>query len=231
MRILIIEDEFKLADVIASRLKKEKYVVDISCDGEEGLDNSLTNIYDLIILDVMLPKVNGFEILNEIRKNDIKSKVIMLTAKSLIEDKLNGLENGANDYITKPFHIEELVARVNLQLRNENNKKIKDYLEVGDLKLNLKSANLVCSTTNESIDIVGKEFLLLECFMQNPDQIISKEILYEKVWGFDNDAESNNLEAYLSFVRKKIKIIGSEVQINAKRGLGYKLEVKNEEIK
>ena len=231
MRILIIEDEFKLADVIASRLKKEKYVVDISCDGEEGLDNSLTNIYDLIILDVMLPKVNGFEILNEIRKNDIKSKVIMLTAKSLIEDKLNGLENGANDYITKPFHIEELVARVNLQLRNENNKKVKDYLEVGDLRLNLKSANLVCSTTNESIDIVGKEFLLLECFMQNPDQIISKEILYEKVWGFDNDAESNNLEAYLSFVRKKIKIIGSEVQINAKRGLGYKLEVKNEEIK
>lgn len=129
MRILIIEDENNLADVIASRLKKEKYVVDISNDGEVGLDNSLTNIYDLIILDIMLPKVNGFEILKEIRKNEIKSKVIMLTAKSLIEDKLNGLTNGANDYLTKPFHIEELVARVNNQLRKDNTFKIKEYIE------------------------------------------------------------------------------------------------------
>lgn len=225
MRILIIEDEFNLADVIASRLKKEKYMVDISCDGEQGLDNSLTNIYDLIILDVMLPKINGFEILNEIRKRDIKSKIIMLTAKALIDDKLQGLENGANDYITKPFHIEELVARVNIQLRNNNEKIKKEYIEVGDLRLNLKTVNLLCTTTNESIDIVGKEFLLLEYFMQNPGQIISREKLYERVWGFENDAESNNLEAYLSFIRKKIKIIGSVAQIKAVRGLGSKLEV------
>lgn len=225
MRILIVEDEKKLADIIASRLRKEKYVVDISCDGEEGLDNSLSNIYDLIILDVMLPKMNGFEILKEIRKKDIKSKVIMLTAKTLIDDKLNGLENGANDYITKPFHMEELVARVNVQLRNIDNIKITEHIEFGDLKLNIKKANLLCVTTNETIDIVGKEFLLLEQFMQNPEQIISKENLYEKVWGFENDAESNNLEAYLSFIRKKIKIIGSNVQIRAIRGLGYKIEV------
>ena len=225
MRILIVEDEKKLADIIASRLKKEKYVVDISCDGEEGLDNSLSNIYDLIILDVMLPKINGFEILNEIRKKDIKSKVIMVTAKILIEDKLNGFDKGANDYITKPFHIEELVARVNVQLRNVDNIKIIEYIEFGDLKLNVKKANLLCTTTEETINIVGKEFLLLEQFMQNPEQIISKENLYEKVWGFENDAESNNLEAYLSFIRKKIKIIGSTVQIKAIRGLGYKLEV------
>lgn len=129
MRILIVEDEKKLADVIASRLRKEKYVVDISCDGEEGLDNSLSNIYDLIILDVMLPKMNGFEILNELRKKEINSKVIMLTAKTLIEDKLNGFDKGANDYITKPFHIEELVARVNVQLRNVDNTKITEYIE------------------------------------------------------------------------------------------------------
>lgn len=134
MRILIVEDEFNLADVIASRLKKERYVVDISCDGEEGLDNALTHIYDLIILDVMLPKMNGFEILDEIRRNEVKSKVIMLTAKTLIEDKLNGLQNGANDYVTKPFHIEELVARVNVQLRNEDNTKIKEYIEVRRFK-------------------------------------------------------------------------------------------------
>lgn len=231
MRILIIEDEFNLADVIASRLKKEKYAVDIFGDGEEGLDNALTNIYDLIILDVMLPKINGFEILHEIRKEKIKSKVIMLTAKSLLDNKLNGFDNGANDYVTKPFHIEELVARVNVQLRNTGEQKVKDYIEVGDLRLNLKTTNLLCTTTNESIDIICKEFFLLEYFMQNPENIIPKEKLHEKVWGFENDAESNNLEAYLSFIRKKIKIIGSKVQIKAVRGLGYKLEVSDEKVK
>lgn len=203
MRILIIEDEFNLADVIASRLKKEKYAVDIACNGEEGLASAMTNIYDLIILDIMLPNINGFEILNKIRKEGIKAKVIMLTAKTLLEDKLNGFDNGANDYVTKPFHIEELVARVNVQLRDATEQNIKDYIEIGDLKLNIKTTNLLCTTTNESIDIICKEFLLLEYFMQNPEQIIPKEKLYEKVWGFESDAESNNLEAYLSFVRKK----------------------------
>lgn len=225
MRILIVEDEFNLADVISSRLKKEKYAVDIFCDGEEGLESALTNIYDLIILDVMLPKINGFEILKKIRENDIKAKVIMLTAKTQLEDKITGLNQGANDYVTKPFHIDELVARVNVQLRNTDKEIAKDYIEAGDLRLNVKTTNLLCITTNESIDIVCKEFLLLEYFMKNPGQILSRENVYEKVWGFESDAESNNLEAYLSFVRKKIKIIGSNVQIKAVRGLGYKLEV------
>lgn len=225
MRILIIEDEFNLADVISSRLKKEQYAVDIFCDGEEGLIGALTNIYDLIILDVMLPKINGFEILRRIRSEKVKSKVVMLTAKSMLEDKLNGFEYGANDYLGKPFHIEELVARVNAQLRNTNEQASKDYIEVGDLKLNVKTTNLLCTSTNESIDIVCKEFLLLEFLMQNPNQVISKDNIYDKVWGFDTDVESNNLEAYLSFVRKKLKIIGSNVQIKAIRGLGYKLEV------
>ena len=231
MRILIIEDEYMLADIIASRLKKEKYAVDIVCSGEEGIDNIMTNIYDLIILDVMLPKRNGFEILNIIKKEKIKTKVIMLTAKNLLEDKLKGLDNGANDYITKPFHIEELVARVNVQLRNETQQSQKDYIEIGDLRLNIKTTNLLCTKTNESIDIGCKLFLLLEYFMQNPGQTIPKEKLYEKVWGFENDAESNNLEAYISFIRKKLRIIGSKMQIKAIRGLGYKLEVSNEEIK
>ena len=225
MRILIVEDEFNLADVISSRLKKEKYAVDIFCDGEEGLESALTSIYDLIILDVMLPNINGFEILKKIREKSIKSKVIMLTAKTQLEDKLTGLNQGANDYVTKPFHIDELVARVNVQLRNTDNQIVKDYIEAGDLRLNTKTTNLLCTTTNESIDIVCKEFLLLEYFMRNPGQTISRENIYEKVWGFESDAESNNLEAYLSFVRKKIKIIGSSVQIKAVRGLGYKLEI------
>lgn len=224
MRILIVEDEFKIADVIASRLKKENYTVDVYSDGEEGLDNALTNIYDLIILDVMLPKIDGFKILEEIRKEKIESKVIMLTAKSQIEDKLTGFNNGANDYLTKPFHIDELVARVNAQLRRDSAQAKKDYIEANDLRLNLKNTTLTCVTTNESIEVVCKEYMLLEYFMQNANQIIPKEQLYEKIWGLNSEAESNNLEAYLSFLRKKIRIIGSKAKIKAVRGLGYKFE-------
>ena len=225
MRILIVEDEFKIADVIASRLRKENYIVDVFGNGEEGLDNALTNIYDLIILDVMLPKVDGFKILEEIRREKINAKVIMLTAKSMIEDKLTGFNNGANDYLTKPFHIDELVARVNAQLRMDNVQVQKDYVEAGDLRLNIKNTTLTCTTNNESIEVVCIEFMLLEYLMKNQNQVLQKEQLYEKIWGLDNESESNNLEAYLSFIRKKIKIIGSNVQIKAIRGLGYKLEV------
>lgn len=227
MRILIVEDEFKIADVIASRLRKENYIVDVFDNGEAGLDNALTNIYDLIILDVMLPKVDGFKILEEIRREKINAKVIMLTAKSMIEDKLMGGNSGANDYLTKPFHIDELVARVNAQLRMDNVQVQKYYVEAGDLRLNIKNTTLICTTTNESIEIVCKEFMLLEYLMKNKNQVLQKEQLYEKIWGLDNESESNNLEAYLSFIRKKIKIIGSNVQIKAIRGLGYKLEVEN----
>ncbi len=226
MRILLVEDERNLADVVSSRLKKENYSVDVVYNGEDGLDNSLTNIYDLIILDIMLPKMNGIEILKEIKKNKIDAKVIMLTAKSLIEDKLTGFEEGANDYVTKPFHIEELMARVNSWLRSGNPSMKKDYIEVGDIRLNKRNSNLICTRTNESIEIIYKEFLLLEYFMQNSNRILSKEQIYEKVWGMDSEAESNNLEAYISFVRKKLKAIGSNVNIKTTRGLGYSLEVK-----
>ncbi len=229
MRILIVEDEFKLADIIASRLKKEHYTVDISLDGEEGLYNALTDIYDLIILDVMLPKLNGFEILKEIKNKNINSKVIMLTAKTMLEDKLTGFEAGADDYITKPFHIEELVARINVQLRKKSSKANTDYVEYADIKLNTKSSTLTCTTNNESIDLVCKEFLLLEYLINNSTQIVPKDVLYDKVWGLDTEIESNNLEAYISFIRKKINAIGSIVKIKAIRGLGYKLEVSNEE--
>ena len=229
MRILIIEDEYKLADIIASRLKKEHYTVDISTDGEEGLYNALTDIYDLIILDVMLPKLNGFEILKEIRNKNINSKVIMLTAKAMLDDKLTGFDSGADDYVTKPFHIEELVARINVQLRKKSNRVNTDYIEYSDLKLNIKNSTLTCTTTNESIELVCKEFLLLEYLINNSNQIVSKDILYDKVWGLDNEIESNNLEAYISFIRRKINAIGSIVKIKAIRGLGYKLEVSNEE--
>ncbi len=232
MRILIVEDEYNLADVIKERLKKEKYSVDVSNDWEEGLDNALSGIYNLIILDVMLPNVNGFEILKEIRNNNIESKVIMLTARSEIEDKLNGLTKGADDYITKPFHMEELIARVNIQLRKNSTSSVDNsILEFKDIELNLKKSNLSCKTTGENIDIGLKELQLLEYFMQNSGIVISKEQLYDKIWGIDNDIESNNLEAYLSFIRRKLKLIGSNAKIRALRGLGYRLEVSSEDTK
>lgn len=231
MKILIVEDEYNLADVLASRLEKEKYVVDIETNGSEGLYAALSGVYDLILLDVMLPEVNGYDILKDIRKNNIESKVIMLTAKSELDDKLQGLTNGADDYITKPFHIEEVIARVNIQLKKNNVDRNKDYLEVGNLKLNLKTSTISCIDTNESIEIGCKEFQLLEYLMKNKDIVISKEQIYNRVWGIDNEIESNNLEAYMSFIRKKIKVIGCNISIKALRGLGYKLEVVDEEVK
>ena len=231
MRILIVEDEKAIADVISERLKCEKYAVDVDYDGEDGLYDALCGIYDLIILDVMLPSKDGFEILKEIRSEKINSKVIMLTAKSTLDDKLVGLTGGADDYVTKPFHIEELVARVNIQLRKTSDSSNVDILNVGDLTLNLKMSKIINNESQEEIEIGCKEFQLLEYFMRNPNMVISKEQIYDTVWGIDNEIESNNLEAYLSFIRKKIKIIGSKVTIRAVRGLGYKLEVDNEKSK
>lgn len=205
-------------------------MIDISGNGTGALDNSLTNIYDLIILDVMLPSIYGFKILEQLKNNDIKSKVIMLTAKSELEDKLIGFSNGAIDYVTKPFHMEELVARVNAHLRSNFSTNF-DYLEVGDLKLNVKTLILTSTRTNDEIEIPMKEYMLLEYLINNASQIVSKNQIYDRVWGLDNETLSNNLEVYISFIRKKIKAIGSSVNIKAIRNMGYKLEVFNGKIK
>ena len=229
MRILIVEDEKSLAELVANRLKKEKYIVDMAYDGEEGLYNALMDVYDLILLDIMLPNMNGIEILKQIKENNIKSKVIMLTAKSELEDKLLGFREGVNDYISKPFHIDEVVARVNAQLRIEKVKN--NNLEFGDLILDLKTSDIINKNNNEKINIINKEFQLLEYFMNNSNQVLSKEMIYDKVWGLENDSISNNLEAYLSFIRKKLKLINSNVGIKSLRNLGYKMEYKDEGTK
>ena len=226
MRILVVEDEESLADLVKTRLTKEKFLVDVSLDGEEGLYNALSDIYDLVILDVMLPNVNGFEILKQIRENNINTKVIMLTAKGELNDKLEGLLNGADDYMTKPFHLEELVARVNIQLRKGNDNIVKDILEYKDLILNLKTSTIESKKTGENIEIGKKEFQLLEYLIENANIIVSKEQIYDKVWGIERETESNNLEAYLSFIRKKFKVIGTNITVKAIRGMGYKLEEK-----
>ena len=225
MRILIVEDEISLSELIKNKLEKNKYNVDVSNDGEDGLYNALLDIYDLIILDIMLPYINGIEILKKIKEKNIKSKVIMLTAKSELEDKLLGFNLGANDYIPKPFHIDELLARVNAQLRINS---VKDTIEFEDIYLNLKTSELINKENNEKINIINKEFQLLEYFMNNPNQILSKDMIYDKVWGIDNESFSNNLEAYLSFIRKKLKLIKSKVTIKSIRNLGYKMEYNNE---
>ena len=229
MKVLIIEDEYNLADVIKERLEKEKLTVDIVEDGEEGYYYASNNTYDLIILDVMLPNMSGFQILDKLRTDNINSKIIMLTARSTIEDKLNGLENGADDYLTKPFHMDELVARVNIQLKRNNNNN--NNLLFGDLVLNTTTLKVTCSKTNEVVELIKKEFQLLEYFINNPNQVLSKEQIYDRVWGIENEIESNNLEAYLSFIRKKLRAIESKVVIKSVRGMGYKIEYGNKETK
>lgn len=228
MKVLIVEDEYNLADVIKERLEKEKLTVDIVEDGEEGYYYASTNTYDLIILDVMLPNMSGFQILNKLRTDNINSKIIMLTARSTIEDKLNGLENGADDYLTKPFHMDELVARVNIQLKRNGNK---NNLSFGDLVLNTTTLKVTCAKTNEVVELIKKEFQLLEYFINNPNQVLSKEQIYDRVWEIQNEIESNNLEAYLSFIRRKLRVIESKVVIKSVRGMGYKIEYGNKEIR
>lgn len=228
MKVLVVEDEYNLADVIKERLEKEKLTVDIVEDGEEGYYYASTNTYDLIILDVMLPNMSGFQILDKLRTDNINSKIIMLTARSTIEDKLNGLENGADDYLTKPFHMDELVARVNIQLKRNGNK---NNLSFGDLVLNTTNLKVTCAKTNEVVELIKKEFQLLEYFINNPNQVLSKEQIYDRVWGIENEIESNNLEAYLSFIRRKLRVIESNVVIKSVRGMGYKIEYGNKEIK
>ena len=205
MNILIIEDEFNLADAIKSMLKKENYIIKICTNGTEGEDEALSGIYDLILLDVMLPGKNGFEILKSIRKENINSKVIMLTAKANIDDKMEGFNEGANDYLTKPFHMDELFARIKLQLSDG---KIKNELATyGDLSLDTHKLILENTNTKETINIIGKEYNILLILLNSHESIISKEQLFSKVWGYDSDSEINTLEAYMSFIRKKLKNI------------------------
>lgn len=224
MNVLIIEDEYSLADAVAETLKNEKFNVCIKTNGEDGEDEALTENYDLILLDVMLPKKNGFDILRYLRQEKINTPIIMLTAKSEIDDKLNGLEHGADDYITKPFSMRELMARIKVVLKRSNNIENTDLLEYGDLCLDLKNAKLKCN--DNEIQISGKELELVEQLLLNKKQILSRESLLERIWGYDNETEYNNVEVYITFIRRKLKLIGSKVNIKAVRGVGYKLEVK-----
>lgn len=222
MRVLIVEDEKYLAEALMQILKKNNYLVDISLNGEDGLDNALTDIYDAIILDVMLPKLNGFEVIKEIRKNEILTPVIMLTAKNELEDKVKGLDYGADDYLSKPFESSELLARIRAITRRKNKTIISTNLKFNNISLNLDNLNL--STETVSLNLTLKEAGLLELLIINKEFITSKNSIIEKLWGFDSEAEDNNVEVYISFLRKKLNLINAKAKITTIRNLGYRLD-------
>lgn len=221
MRILIVDDEIRLAEALGQIMTQNKYIADIVNDGESGYDYAMSGIYDVIILDVMLPKMNGLDIVLKMRENKEKTPVILLTAKDEITDKVTGLDCGADDYLTKPFSPEELLARVRALSRRQG-EVILNELNFGDLMLNQSVSTLFCGT--KSIRLGLKEFEILRLLMSNPRSIVTKEDLILKVWGSDSDAEDNNVEVYISFLRKKFFFLGSTVTIETARKIGYHLE-------
>ncbi len=225
MRILIVEDEKNLAMVLSEMLSIEGYHTDIAHDGENGLDCALSGIYDIIILDVMLPKMDGFQVLRKIRENRISTAVLMLTAKAEIEDKVEGLDFGADDYLTKPFHMKELLARIRAMGRRKEKDYTQENLYFADIMLDRVKHEV--HKENQRIRLSKKEFEILELMMLHSGQLISKEQLIVKIWGFDSDIEYNSIEVYISFLRKKLAAIGSRARISTSRGLGYMIEDKS----
>lgn len=225
MRILIVEDEKHLADAISELLKKENFTVDVAYDGEEGLDCAYSDIYDLILLDIMLPKINGIDILKELRSNNVEIPILLLTARDQLNDKVHGLNSGADDYLTKPFAKEELIARVKALLRRQSPIVNDNLLSFNDLELDYQNLTLYCK--GKSVTLTLKESELLQFLIVRNKLITPKELLIEKLWGYDSEAEDNNVEVYISFLRKKFKFLKSETTIKNTRGAGYNLEVSN----
>ncbi|HAG12292.1 MAG TPA: DNA-binding response regulator [Ruminococcus sp.] len=224
MRILLVEDEAALADALVQIFHKNKYIADVCYDGESGLDNALSGIYDMIILDVMLPRMNGLEVLKEIRQHKMTTPVLLLTAKDTVADKVAGLDVGADDYMTKPFSSDELLARIRSLYRRNANIIFENVLTFSDLTLNLSTCELFCGQNSFKLGL--KEFSMMELFLKNGTRVLSKETLIVKIWGYESDAESNNVEVYVSFLRKKLAHMKSKVAIKTMRGIGYCLEEK-----
>lgn len=224
MRILIIEDETRLANALAQILTEQKYMTDVAYNGSDGLDYGLSGIYDAIILDVMLPGINGFELAQKLRQGKIETPILMLTAKDAISDKVTGLDSGADDYMTKPFAPEELLARLRA-LTRRHGEVIIDEMSFEDLSLQLSNSDIKCG--DKSVHLNFKEFEIMKLLISNGNVAVTKESIITKVWGYDSDAEDNNVEAYISFLRKKLHFLKSKVSITAIRKVGYRLEVKN----
>ena len=222
MRLLLIEDEKRMAQALCEILRLEKYEVDHYADGVDGLAAIESNIYDIIILDVMLPGMNGFTIAQKARQKGIRTPILMLTAKAELDDKVQGLDSGADDYLTKPFMTKELLARLRALARRNIN-TADGTLTYGDISLDIHAAMLSCTTNGQCVRLSDKEFRILEYFIANIGQILPREQLAVKIWGMDCDAEYNNVEVYMSFTRKKLAFVGAKTEIKAVRGIGYEL--------
>ncbi|HWQ41697.1 MAG TPA: response regulator transcription factor [Desulfosporosinus sp.] len=222
MRILMVEDEKYIAEAIAQVLKQNHYAVDLAYDGEYGLDCAISNIYDMIILDIMLPKKDGLTVLKEIRQGGIKTPTILLTAKGQIEDKVHGLDCGADDYLPKPFHTDELLARLRALSRRKPELNNEGILLFGDVQFNPHTLLLACGTCEVNLSI--KEAQLLELLIYRKNTTVSKEHIIEKLWGYDSNAEDNRVEIHVSLLRKKIGKINSNISLRTIRGVGYLLQ-------
>ena len=223
MRILLVEDEKPLSAAIVKMLEQEHFALDAAYTGPDGLDCALSGIYDAIVLDVMLPGMDGFAVLRELRQQGVSTPVLMLTARGGVQDRVQGLNLGADYYLPKPFERSELVACLNAITRRKDQPPVRE-LALGDVRLNPEDAMLSCTNNGKSVRLAAKEYQLMELFLRNPHQLLPKETILERVWGFDNEAEYNNLSVYLTFLRRKLAFVGAHVEIRASRGLGYMLE-------
>lgn len=222
MRILLVEDEKRMAQALCEILRLETYTVDACDNGTAGLEALESGIYDLVILDVMLPGMNGFEIAKRARAAGIRTPILMLTARAELDDKVTGLDSGADDYLTKPFLTRELLARIRALTRRSINTP-DGTLRYGDIALDSGTFALTCTTNGQSVRLSEKEYHILEYLIANAGQILSKEQLAMKIWGYESEAEYNHVEVYMSFTRKKLAFVESKTEIHAVRGIGYEL--------
>lgn len=222
MNVLVIEDERNLADAIVKILEDEGYNAEATYDGKAGLTCAKSGLYDAIVLDVMLPAMSGYDVVNQMRHAGVSTPVLMLTARTSTEDKVRGLDSGADDYMTKPFEAPELLARLRALTRRRGDVLI-DEIKFAGVSLDLNTHDLACG--EKSVHLSGKEFEVMSILMGSNSRVVSKQDLLTRVWGVDGEASENSVEAYVSFLRKKLAHIGSKVQITTLRMLGYRLEV------
>ena len=221
MKILIVEDEKMLADSLKDLLERKGFQVEVAYDGETGREYALLGIYDLLILDVMMPKLNGFEVASQVRAQRCSTPILMLTARSSLEDRIQGLNAGADYYLTKPFDTRELLACINALLRRQGSQV--DELTYGNTALDLSSGMLICG--EQSVRLSSREFDVMRFLLQSGQRNLSKEVILARVWGYDSEAVENHVEVYVGFLRKKLQAIGSNVKIVSIRRMGYHLEV------
>lgn len=227
MKLLLVEDEQRMLQALTELFRQEGYDVDAYADGAEGGIAAESGIYDVIVLDVMLPSKDGFAIARDVRRAGITTPILMLTAKGEVQDKVAGLDTGADDYLTKPFLTEELLARVRALVRRGTGAAV-DRLEAGNIALDEATLMLENTETDESVRLSDKEFRILEYFLRNRGRILTREQLAQRIWGVESDAEYNNVEVYVSFTRKKLAYLDANVTIKAVRGVGYELRVSEE---